>query len=499
MSALVLLALLAAPAPQTRVAVLDLELAPGAAVDQLFFSDKLRGAVEEKVPGAFVLPRETVAEALRALGKACAGACELEVGRKLGADYVVSGRIAQVGTRLSLTLRLHGTLEGRLVKSASALGKGVDELVDGSDAAIESVLKPLRASAGAGPSAGGSEPHPAPLAPVAAPLPAEAAAAPAPAPAAAAAPAPAPQAPAGSGSGDLLVEVNVEATCTAEGKTVRGRPGEPAWFELPEGPVQVACGAPDHEQTRETFQVAPGKATHATLALKRRAGGRVRRDEKSGLDFALIPAGSFTLGCEPQDKECADDERPPGEARVKAFWLGVTEVTVEAYARCVEAGSCKPTVRGADSAVSGTGDSCNLGNRPGHPINCVDWERAATFCAWLGGRLPAAEEWEYAAKGGESAVYPWGDASPGPARAQFSAAGTAPAGSHPAGQSRWGLQDLAGNVWEWTATLGNDGKQELRGGGWSSFPQALRASVRLQAKPREERPTFGVRCAVGAE
>ena len=190
-----------------------------------------------------------------------------------------------------------------------------------------------------------------------------------------------------------------------------------------------------------------------------------RFDSPSGLDFVAVEGGSFHFGCEPQDADCSDDERPGRPVDVAPMWLGRTEVTIDAYARCVHAGKCAPP---------STGGACNWGvaGREQHPVNCVDWTAASTFCQFVGGRLPTAEEWEYAAKGGGSRIYPWGDEAVTDRRGNFADAQyktryprafdvpgqddgwveTAPVGSYPAGATRHGLLDMTGNVVEWTAS-----------------------------------------------
>jgi len=158
---------------------------------------------------------------------------------------------------------------------------------------------------------------------------------------------------------------------------------------------------------------------------------------------------------------------------VDTYWLDATEVTLADYAACVAAGAC--TVPGVDPA-------CDWGvsGRDRHPVNCVDWPQAAAYCAWAGKRLPEASEWEWAARGrDEGRTFPWGEAAPSCAWAVMDdgaaggpgcgAAGTVPVGSKPAGASRDGVLDLAGNVWEWTSGA-FDPTGELvqgRGGGWS--------------------------------
>jgi len=180
---------------------------------------------------------------------------------------------------------------------------------------------------------------------------------------------------------------------------------------------------------------------------------------------------------------------------VKSFRMDRTEVTVRQYEACVAAGKCK-----APRAP----DNCNWELRQwrqDHPINCVTYANAFNYCKWAGKRLPTEEEWEYAATGGGPAgpgpmQYPWGTAAPkyracwggnpyrhrtpatkrgkAPPRVSHPAwrpADTCQAGKFAAGA--WGLKDMAGGVWELTASgyRGSDGAlvpntRVLRGGSW---------------------------------
>jgi formylglycine-generating enzyme required for sulfatase activity len=120
-----------------------------------------------------------------------------------------------------------------------------------------------------------------------------------------------------------------------------------------------------------------------------------------------------------------------------------TEVTVGQFAR-YSAATAQPIPRQPDW------------NPETHPVVNVTWAEASAFCTWAGGRLPTEAEWEYAARGGEDAeLYPWGpEFDPNMAngtgrqgRDQWDA--TAPGGSFP--PNGFGLFDMIGNVWEWTA------------------------------------------------
>jgi formylglycine-generating enzyme required for sulfatase activity len=238
---------------------------------------------------------------------------------------------------------------------------------------------------------------------------------------------------------------------------------------------------------------------------------RNRVEGRSGLELAFLPGGTFHFGCEPQDSDCSDDERPGRTVAIGPMWMGRTEVTVAAYGRCVSDGSCTAPVAGGACNWNATG-------RETHPINCVDWTQAAAFCHYMGGALPSAEEWEYAAKGGQSRVYPWGDAPVTDQRANFADAQykkkyprtfdipgqddgwveTAPVGSYPAGATPQGVLDMVGNVTEWTSSEFRPGEMEARGGGWATdtVSRRLRPSFRTGRTTAFTHPTVGFRCRV---
>src|SRR5437868_10662044 len=118
----------AADGPRT-VAVLEirnrLPATERSLVEAGFFSDEVRGAVLEVAPGLRVMTRENLMVLLSASGKSldeCEGECEVDTGRRLGADYVVSGEIYKIGASLRLTLRLHDTRGGNLLPTAQSEG-----------------------------------------------------------------------------------------------------------------------------------------------------------------------------------------------------------------------------------------------------------------------------------------------------------------------------------------------------------------------------------------
>jgi formylglycine-generating enzyme len=207
-------------------------------------------------------------------------------------------------------------------------------------------------------------------------------------------------------------------------------------------------------------------------------------EPRTGLAFIEIPAGVLKT-------------QGGREISMSAFELGATEVTTAAYELCVRAASCSEPDHGG---------ACNW-RKPGrgdHPINCVDQEQAKSFCYWINATLPTSSEWEYAATGGEEARrYPWGSEPPG-ARACWDGEGsdlgrgnrrgTCAVGSFKEGASRWGVLDLAGNVWEWTSGRYQSGS-EVRGGSWYVSRSAdLRVTAKNGDHPEGRNDGVGFRC-----
>lgn len=145
-----------------------------------------------------------------------------------------------------------------------------------------------------------------------------------------------------------------------------------------------------------------------------------------------------------------------------------------------------------------------------HPVVQVSARDAAAYCAWRGLRLPTEEEWEFAARSTDSRRFPWGNENPAGAKHanygtdQCCAADasdgflrTAPVGSFPGGASPFGIQDMAGNVWEWTASSYRRSGADvaIRGGGWGNNPYCLRTSYRHGNPPDIGLDMVGFRCA----
>lgn len=231
---------------------------------------------------------------------------------------------------------------------------------------------------------------------------------------------------------------------------------------------------------------------------------------------------------------CAADMPTVPSVELGDFCLDATEVTVADYGACVDRGDCAPaatTVHGPDippADLALWSRSCNAGRvgHERHPINCVEWDQARAYCAAAGKRLPTAAEWEWAAAGGDEVRrYPWGSRRP---RADLlnacdplcldrlrrhgrphqvlhygedGFADTAPVGSFPAGAGRWGHLDLAGNVWELTATPwdGDPRLRVIRGGGWAqSDRERIATTYRGGYLTSARGSAVGFRCAADA-
>ena len=224
-------------------------------------------------------------------------------------------------------------------------------------------------------------------------------------------------------------------------------------------------------------------------------------------DMAYLPAGTFRMGSEKDDRGADDDERPAHDVTLrKPFCLDVAEVTVAKYR------ACTAEMRNGVTCAPYAGCNGARTDRDAHPINCIDWKMADTYCKWAGGALPTEAQWEYAARGKESRIYPWGnEPAPGSEFLKWNSSdGTAPVKNHAKGKTPEGVFDLAGNVWEWVADtyapydaapstdpLQNKGTlRTLRGGGWnSSNPHRVRSAFRNGSDEGLRNDDVGFRCA----
>ncbi len=157
------------------------------------------------------------------------------------------------------------------------------------------------------------------------------------------------------------------------------------------------------------------------------------------------PSAGFKLGA--RNPLFAGQPGVTEEVRVVSlpgFFLGSTEVTRGQWAAITRAEAPGTTCMDVDRTV--------VEPTPDHPATGVSWEAARDFCVAAGGRLPSEAEWEWAARGAEARVYPWGDEfGAGRANLREPGIGLAPVGSFQKGRSAFGCDDLAGNACEWTA------------------------------------------------
>jgi formylglycine-generating enzyme required for sulfatase activity len=237
-----------------------------------------------------------------------------------------------------------------------------------------------------------------------------------------------------------------------------------------------------------------------------------------------IAAGKFLMGAQKADPskpnydaEAGKDESPVHEVYLKEFQIGRYPVTVEEYRRFVDDEGYSNERWWKDG---GFGEQ----NRPEHwddqvlhpnwPVVYMTWYDAKAYCAWAEVRLPTEAEWERAARGANGRKYPWGNEEPDATRANFEAGKVGhatPVGLYPRGATPEGIEDLAGNVWEWVAdryeeryygespTKNPEGPKSgdlrvVRGGSWSDYPRGLRAAYRSRLEPGFRYDDVGFRC-----
>jgi formylglycine-generating enzyme required for sulfatase activity len=278
------------------------------------------------------------------------------------------------------------------------------------------------------------------------------------------------------------------------------------------------------------------------------------------MTMVYVPAGKFQMGStETQFQEavnhCIDatydqadckrlyeHEKPTHTVAIDAFWLDQTEVSVRQFQQFVRANDYETKAEKEGGSwvyvdqVWKQLDDANWAHPQGlesqmndnHPVVHVSWYDAATYCEWVGGRLPTEAEWEYAARGEERLIYPWGNVFDG-TRLNYcdqncprywaddgtddGYESTSPVGSYPSGASWIGGLDMSGNVWEWVADWyqkdyyakssqenptgpASGDYRVLRGGSWYHRGVDVRGANRLRYNPSNSGANIGFRCVV---
>ncbi|HEY7546147.1 MAG TPA: SUMF1/EgtB/PvdO family nonheme iron enzyme, partial [Blastocatellia bacterium] len=215
----------------------------------------------------------------------------------------------------------------------------------------------------------------------------------------------------------------------------------------------------------------------------------------------LIPTGKFTMG----NNAASEAEKPEHEETVNAFYIDRNEVTVEDYYKFVKATGNPPPKSWSDGWKEGrfTSDEAKL------PVTNVNWFDAIKYAQSVGKRLPTEVEWEYAARGADKRVYPWGnDFDPQRANVGDPARKTIQqVGRSPLDKSTFDALDMAGNVAEWTdsdfmrypdlKTLMGSGKI-IRGGSFAQKRASATVTARSAMAPDESREYVGFRCVKSA-
>lgn len=275
------------------------------------------------------------------------------------------------------------------------------------------------------------------------------------------------------------------------------------------------------------------------------AGGTPLPAGRAGLTgtSVLVPGGPFVLGVDADTEPFAlDNERPAHPVEVPAFRIGRVPVTNSEWQQFIDDGGyTQPRWWSADGWQHRTragltapqfwqpdGSRTRFGYREDipadEPVQHVSYYEAEAYAAWTGARLPTEIEWEKACAwdpgAGARRRYPWGDSVPSPRLANLGGAALrpAPVGAYPVGASAYGVEQLLGDVWEWTASplqpwpgftpmiyrrysepfFGGD-YRVLRGGSWAVAAEILRPSFRNWDHPYRRQIFAGLRLAWSVE
>ena len=282
---------------------------------------------------------------------------------------------------------------------------------------------------------------------------------------------------------------------------------------LPEASVAMAVSTVAERSAGATMSDGSLSSAERKIAVRLPVLGDTWNRPVDDMKMVYVPAGEFQMDYN------GGDEAPVYTVVVDGFWLDRTLVTNAQYAIFLNAPGTD-----MEGGTTWIGSYCPVEQIDGqfrprsgyadHPVTAVSWFGAAAYCEWAGARLPTEAEWEYAARGPEERVYPWGDTFD-VSRLNCKEAdieGTTPVGKYPNGASWCGALDMAGNVWEWVADwLGvyPGGRQVnpggpasgafpyrvMRGGSWHNDQSRARGHYRNGSIPDVRQHNTGFRCA----
>ena len=252
------------------------------------------------------------------------------------------------------------------------------------------------------------------------------------------------------------------------------------------------------------------QAVTEPLNLPSAALGWTYHREADNMVMVYVPGGSFVMGSEKDFPGAIGDETPHHRVTLSGFWIDKTPVTNDQYKLCVADHNCRSPRSTNSWHRESYYDNPTFAD---HPVLFVNWNDASAYCNWAGAKLPTEAQWEYAARGPNSYIYPWGNSSPKNTLSNWSQPGgdTSSVNSHPDGASWVGALEMAGNVWEWTAdwygeytdeTLvdpsGPDrGRRKVtKGGSFLNGVEGVRSAGRNPLTPDfDDNPYIGFRCA----
>ena len=254
---------------------------------------------------------------------------------------------------------------------------------------------------------------------------------------------------------------------------------------------------------RNTFTDTPASHFSTWDGIAPPVPGSTKISELDGMLSIYIPAGEFLMGSD--DEHALPLEKPQRTFSMDAYWIDSIPVTNKMYQQCMDAGVC-----GNPASIYEQFDDPAYAD---NPVVFITWFQADEYCHWVGGKLPGEAQWDYAARGSDGRLYPWGNTEPNQYLLNYKdiIGFTSPAGSYPDGASPFGVLDMAGNVREWTddwfsetffldapdANPSGPAEGEykvLKGGGYSDPREIVRLTTRCFHDPISPGANRGFRC-----